>query len=180
LENNGEIESTLKVQFIFQEGKFMATIIAASLQLQSQAEEAVEQLILAGFAPEKATSFFINPPGQHAIYPIGGDRYQSPSAAEESGKSAKLGTAFVEITEAVIGVKHDDAHAHDTAANHANAVPPHRAGMLVAVEVADHINQDKAIALLTRLGAHHIEQAEGKIVGGEWIDFDPLNEPRYL
>lgn len=151
----------------------MATIIAASFQLHRQADEAVEQLILAGFTPEKVSSFFINPPGQHALYPIGGDRYQSPSTTEKTGKSTKIENAFVEITEAVIGVMHEN-HAAD------HKAAPHRAGMLVAVEVMDKSHQEQAVALLTQLGAHHLEKAEGEIVDGDWTDFDPLSEPRYL
>jgi hypothetical protein len=157
----------------------MATIIAASLQLQNQTEDAIEQLILAGFAPEKVTSFFINPPGQHALYPIGGDRYESPGTTENIDKNTKLGTAFVEMTEAVIGVPHENAPA-DVVTTHANSAPLHRAGMLVAVEVIDKANQEKAIAVLQRLGAKNMEEAEGEIVNGEWIDFDPLSDARYL
>lgn len=166
----------------------MAIIIAASLQLQTQAEDAVGKLILAGFAPEKVTSFFINPPGQHALYPIGGDRYQSP------GMVAKPESAFVDIAEAVVGVMHDKKHSgfSDGASqsgnastdggvtSHASLAPPHRAGMLVAAEVADKTDQDKAITLLTQFGAHNIEKAEGEIVDGEWRDFDPLSEPAYI
>lgn len=151
----------------------MATIIAASLQLQTQTEEAVEQLISAGFAPEKVTSFFVNPPGQHALYPIGGDHYQSPGIADEGDKNATFGTAFVEVAEAVIGVTHDAKHKHAS-------TPRHRSGMLVAVELADQTDQDKAVAVLTQLGASNIEKAEGEIHDGEWRDFDPLSEPCYL
>jgi len=161
----------------------MATIIAASLQLQNQAEEAVKQLVLAGFAPDKVTSFFVNPPGQHALYPIGGDEFSD--ATEESGKN----TAFVEITETLIGVMHHkkpSEHA-DSAEKSENvsASPAHtqrlrRAGMLVAVELADQTLQDKVVTLLSQLGATNIEKAEGEIINGEWHNFDPLMEPCYL
>jgi len=161
----------------------MATIIAGSLQLQTQAENAVKQLVLAGFSPDKVTSFFVNPPGQHALYPIGGDEYSDTS--EDSGK----GTAFVEITETLLGVMHhkkpsdhadDNEQSKNSAARPAQKAPLRRAGMLVAVEVANQALQDKAVTLLTQLGANNIEKAEGEIIDGEWHNFDPLHEPCYL
>ena len=164
----------------------MATIIAANLQLQRQAEDAVEQLISAGFAPEKVTSFYVNPPGQHALYPIGGDHYQSPAdTAEKTGKSAILETAIAEVAEAIIGVTHGNDSSmtqnHTTdSANNTDTKPLYRAGMVVAVEVAGQPDQDKAVALLTQLGARNIEKVEGEIVDGEWLDFDPFSEPCYL
>ena len=165
----------------------MATIIAASFQLQSQAENTVEKLIRAGFASEKVSSFYVNPPGQHALYPIGGDHYQSPAIAGKEGNSAPLETAFAEVAEAVIGVQHDKDSSVDTApinntigSASTDTKPSHRAGMMVAVEVAGQADQDKVVALLTQLDAHNIEKAEGEIVDGEWLDFDPFSEPRYL
>jgi hypothetical protein len=52
--------------------------------------------------------------------------------------------------------------------------------MLVAIELADRNFQNQAVSLLTKLGAQNIEKLEGKIVDGEWRDFDPLSEPSYL
>lgn len=169
----------------------MAIIIAASVQLQTEAQEAVSQLIQAGFAPEKVTSFFVNPPGQHATYPIGGDRYQSPGVTDKPGKSAKVVGVITKVAEAVIGVAHDDSHVVDpnkatntsvsgSVANHAHRVAIRRANMLVAVELIDQAHEDKVVALLLQLGAIGVERAEGKIVDGEWGDFDPLSEPHYL
>jgi hypothetical protein len=149
----------------------MAIIIAASLQLHDQAQEAVEQLKRAGFAPEKVSSFFVNPPGQHALYPIGGDEYKSP------GTTSKSEAVIEEMAEAVIGVKHDKNHSEHPADRND---PLYRTGMLVAVELPDQTYQDKVVALFARLGANNIEKAEGEIVNGEWIDFDPLSEPCYL
>lgn len=161
----------------------MATIIAGSLQLHTQAENAVKQLVNAGFSPDKVTSFFVNPPGQHALYPIGGDEYSD--TAKNSGK----GTPFVEITETLLGVMHhkkpsdhanDDEESKNSALRSDQTIPLRRAGMLVAVEVADQTLQDKAVTLLTQLGANNIEKAEGEIIDGEWHNFDPLHEPCYL
>jgi hypothetical protein len=158
----------------------MATIIAGRLQLQAQAEQAIQELIQAGFVPEKTTSFYVNPPGQHAVYPIGGDRFHSPGI-EEMDKSIGFGTGVTAITEAVIGA---DVKPHDVS-EHANPDTAHSvllrgAGMLIAVELNDQIPLEKVVDLLKRIGASHIEKAEGEIVNGEWLDFDPLSEPHYL
>lgn len=163
----------------------MATIIAGRLQLQHDAEAAVEQLIQAGFVPDKVTSFYVNPPGQHAAYPIGGDRYQSPDTEEEPSKNTRFKEAMIEVTEAVIGADahtaHEKAHAAEhSAVEHAHTLRLRAAGMLVAVELIDPTYQEQAIAVFKQLGANHIEKAEGEISDSEWFDFDPLSEPCYL
>jgi hypothetical protein len=49
--------------------------------------------------------------------------------------------------------------------------------MLVAVAFDDPDLQARAVDLLRQLGAHHIERAQGNIVGGDWADFDPASRP---
>ena len=39
---------------------------------------------------------------------------------------------------------------------------------------------ERALEVLRRLGAHHIERAEGSIVDGDWVDFDPLSMPAII
>jgi hypothetical protein len=36
------------------------------------------ELVRSGFPSDQATFFFVNPPGQHDLYPIGGDEDESP------------------------------------------------------------------------------------------------------
>ena len=74
----------------------MTPIIAGRFEQSSQAEEAVAALRKRGFGTEDVTVFFVNPPGQHARYPIGGDRDASPGAKHaQSGalKGVALGSA---------------------------------------------------------------------------------------
>jgi hypothetical protein len=74
----------------------MTPIIAGRFEQTSQAEAATAALHRGGFGTEDVTVFFVNPPGQHAIYPIGGDRAASPGATHaESGalKGAAIGSA---------------------------------------------------------------------------------------
>jgi len=158
----------------------MATIIASRFQLKEQAELVIEQLIQVGFEAGKITSFYVNPPGQHAVYPIGGDRYQSPGVPV-FGNAAENGTTGAAVVETVIGTGTvGDIHVAHNADPQNDMAPLRRAGMLVAVELDDRSFQDRAVTFLEKLGAEDIEQMEGKIVGGEWLDFDPLSEPSYL
>ncbi|WP_426111502.1 hypothetical protein [Massilia sp. PWRC2] len=68
-----------------------------------------------------------------------------------------------------------------------NADRVRKSGMLVAVAVAladgtaaAATDEGGAIDALRRVGAHHIERAAGTIVGGDWVDFDPLSEPQLV
>jgi hypothetical protein len=58
-----------------------------------------------------------------------------------------------------------------------NVIEPRKPGMLVAVALADSGEELRAIEVLRDLGAHHIERADGTIVAGDWVDFDPLSMP---
>jgi hypothetical protein len=74
----------------------MTPIIAGRFEEQTQADQAVEALKREGFAKDDTTVFYVNPPGQHGTFPIGGDRDVSPGAAHaHSGavKGAAIGTA---------------------------------------------------------------------------------------
>lgn len=77
-------------------------IIAGRLQQQSEADNTVEELRHAGFAHESISAFYVNPPGQHDAYPIGGDRLDSPGA-KEAGKGIAAGAAAGAVVGAATG-----------------------------------------------------------------------------
>lgn len=70
----------------------MTTIIAAHVQQQEEAQQVVSDLIRAGFVAAHTATFFVNPPGQHDLYPIGGDEDASPGT-EDSGRGSVAGAA---------------------------------------------------------------------------------------
>jgi len=177
-------------------------IIAGRLDEQSKVEKVVEQLQRAGFAREHISSFYVNPQGQHDVYPIGGDRQESPGA-KEAGKGMAAGAA----TGAAVGIaaapllgpvgpaaggmvgayvggligglsqmkeKGDPGERSEDAPN---AQPIREAGMLVAVAVDDPAQEEHAIDMLRAAGASDIERAEGTIDNGDWSDFNPLAAP---
>ncbi len=67
----------------------MTPIIAGRFEQDSQAQAAVAALRRGGFGAEDVTVFFVNPPGQHASYPIGGDRDASPGAKHAQSGALK-------------------------------------------------------------------------------------------
>ncbi|MBP0597459.1 hypothetical protein J8I26_05045 [Herbaspirillum sp. LeCh32-8] len=172
----------------------MSIIIAGQFQLQDQAAQAVDSLVDAGYARAGISSFFVNPAGQHDTFPVGGDRNKSPGA-EDTDKGAVAGAA----TGAAAGVAVGAVTAPVTGpagpalgglvGGHLGSLVGtlgatddgiHRrraAGMLVAVEVADGEQEQRAIALLQELQADTIERNEGHIRNGDWEDFDPLAPP---
>lgn len=74
----------------------MTPIIAGRFEQEAQAGQAVAALRKQGFAAEDITSFYLNPPGQHAMFPVGGEQDASHGATEaHSGalKGAAIGGA---------------------------------------------------------------------------------------
>lgn len=75
----------------------MTIIISGNFQQQDEAQRAMSALAGAGFAADQTTTFFVNPPGQHDRYPIGGDEDESPGtedAARGSASGAAVGGAI--------------------------------------------------------------------------------------
>lgn len=183
----------------------MSTIIAGRFQQQASIEEATEELVRAGFARECIASFFVNPPGQHDAYPIGGDHAESAGAhtsrkgvVKGAATGAVVGaaaTAFLgpvgSVTGALLGAhvgglmgslsemkERGETGEHGEDAD--NAMPIRKSGLMLAVSVSDHDNEDHAIHVLRSLGAEDIERAEGTIRDGDWTDFDPISTPALL
>ncbi|UAW97974.1 hypothetical protein KEM63_14445 [Halopseudomonas nanhaiensis] len=81
----------------------MSTIIAALMPDQEHALEAIASLRDAGFPEDRMTHFYVNPDGQHDIYPIGGDEAASPGS-RDSGKGALAGGGIGAVVGAVAGI----------------------------------------------------------------------------
>jgi hypothetical protein len=180
----------------------MSTIIAGHFQLQDEVEQARQALVDAGFDAGRVSAFFVNQPGQHDMTAIGGDHLVSPGAkespaglAEGAGGGAAIGIAAGAATAPVTGPLGPvvgallGAHVgslfsftrmkeRGETEQGGEQVPELRvAGMLVAVAFDDAAQEARAIDVLRKLGAHHIERARGNIVDGDWADFDPSSTP---
>ena len=88
---------------MYSEGTLMHTIIAGRFELQDQADAALTALQQAGFPRDALAAFYLNPNGQHAIYPIGGDAESSPGA-RKSGLGAVKGGGVGAVVGAAIGI----------------------------------------------------------------------------
>ena len=182
----------------------MPTIIAGHFQLQEEADQARRELVDAGFRIDRISAFFVNQPGQHDMTPIGGDHLQSAGAKETpvgivegTSVGGMVGVAVGAATSVVTGpagpIVGGLVGAHvgslfsfskmkeggEAEAGSENQAEQRPTGMLLAVAVDDggDDQEGRALAVLRKLGAHHLERAEGSIVDRDWVDFDPLSMP---
>ncbi|MBC8118266.1 MAG: hypothetical protein H7X75_01650 [Burkholderiaceae bacterium] len=70
----------------------MATIIAGRVQTQQRAQDLMEQLQARGVAASDMQAFYVNPPGQHDLHPVGGD-VDADSGTQQSGAGQAAGVA---------------------------------------------------------------------------------------
>lgn len=181
----------------------MTDIVAGRFEQQGDAQAAVERLLRHGFRRNDVSSFFVNPPGQHARFPVGGDRNVSPGA--RGAGLAALGGAVVG---GVLGFVFGSAASHvfglvstiaGTVAgaylgmlagalarlqdrptadrNGADATPVRRGGILVAAHTPTASTHDEAVRTLRSSGAIEVEAADGDWHDGQWADFDPTMPP---
>ncbi|MFM0339626.1 hypothetical protein [Paraburkholderia fungorum] len=182
----------------------MSLIVAARFTTFPAAEDAAQKLFNAGFVEEDVTLFFVNPRGQHARYPIGGDT-STDAGAKEAPKGAGMGVTIGAVAGAVVGVgifaafsaplivsliaagvgayigSLAGAMARTRDAGHAGHHSRFHeelrdSGVLVAVHVSPD-NQFDAARVLREAGGASIERATGRWQQGRWSDFDPLKQP---
>jgi hypothetical protein len=80
----------------------MSTIIAGRFQGQVEAQAALHALMQAGLPEDHTALFFVNPPGQHDLYPVGGDANDSPGA-HRAPEGAATGAAVGGAVGLVVG-----------------------------------------------------------------------------
>lgn len=180
----------------------MSTIIAGRFEEQTDVEAAVRALRSAGFPADHISTFYVSPAGQHARYAIGGD-HDTSTGAQESTQGTAAGTATGGVVGAAIGalttpltgpigaitgglvgahvgnlvgalgkMKDDDSPEDAPAIRHA--------GLMVAVSTPNTPCEQRAIAVLRDHGALEIESGSGRIVRGDWEDFDPSAPPHLI
>jgi hypothetical protein len=185
----------------------MSRIIAARMGTTADAEAAIGALSEQGVRHDDMSLMYLSPPGQHATYPIGGDR-KADENARHADKGARAGAvvgagAGAVVAAAVAGVPvvgipaalaaigvgaYAGSLAGSLAASgHAEgerAQPQARrerpAGLLLAVRMDAGRSEADAIAALRAHGGQDIEGAEGEWRDGRWTSFNPLDLPRLL
>jgi hypothetical protein len=182
----------------------MTTIIAGRFEQQSQVQDTIDALLRNGFPADRISSFYVSSAGQHASYPVGGDRDKSPGAEQSPAGSAAgmtgggavgaaIGAATAPVTGPLGAITGAFVGAHvgsligslgkmeeDGSGADENEVPVRHAGMMVAVGVPESADENRALDVLRELGAADIERTEGRIVEGDWQDFDPVAPPSYI
>lgn len=186
----------------------MSLIVAGRFTAFPQAERGAQALFEHGFLQEDVTLFFVNPPGQHAQFPIGGDVSTDPGA-RDAPKGAAKGVAIGAVVGAVVGVVISTvagapmlvssiaagvgayvgsmigamSHTQHKPVQHERERVEHSeardAGVLVAVHV-DAATQAQAARVLRDAGALDIERASGRWRDGRWADFDPTHAPQHI
>lgn len=184
----------------------MARIVAARLENPTDVGSVMRALSSQGFQKSEIQSFYVNQPGQHALFPAGGDAY-SDEGARGGGRGALLGAAIGAAIGLGAGFGASIVIAgHGPIALLAGAAvgayvgslygalrkmrpgnkhratakhPVERApGQMVAVRVDRPGAEPRAIETLNRFGARDIERTEGTWQEGDWKDFDPRTPPR--
>lgn len=177
----------------------MSLIVAGRFTTFPAAEDAASHLFASGFVEEDVTLFFVNPRGQHARYPIGGD-VRVDAEAEKASSGAGKGGAIGAVIGAIVGVglfrtmaapmlvliiaagvgayvgSLIGAMSHMRGGGRVPRERVHResreSGVLVAVHVSPE-TQERATRVLRESGGLEIERATGRWQQGRWSDFDP-------
>lgn len=183
----------------------MAKIIAARFRDLAGAQAVLNALPGQGFDRSEFQSFYVNPEGQHALRPAGGDVHSDEGAkqADEGAvRGAVIGGCLGLLAGIALHVFFDNLVAvlagaalgayvgsllgalsrlrsgslRKATAEH----PVERApGQMVAIQVDRPGAESQAIETLQRYGAHDIERTEGEWQAGNWKDFDPrIPSPR--
>jgi hypothetical protein len=176
----------------------MSKIIAGRFDATVDADAAVEALRREGFTREEIDSFYVAPPGQNAMHPLGGDAPHSSAGSRFAGVGAVAGAiaggllgmliawmvardygAVVILFGAGLGAyvgsflgamrKLRGGRRDEASIEH--PVEP-KGGRMIAVNV-DRAGMDaRAIKVLREFGAREVGRAEGDWRNG-WKDFDP-------
>lgn len=184
----------------------MSAIIAGRFDSFSTAETMASRLKAQGFADKDLNLFYVNPPGQHAAYPLGGD-HAADAGARKSGIGAMAGVLIGAAVGAAVGAALISAVsaapplsilvmvfavglgaylgslagalalARNVRRDPLTGQPPVRnAGVVLAAHVASG-NPAAVADLLRQGGAKDVERADGRWVDGRWADFDPTVPP---
>jgi hypothetical protein len=173
----------------------MDRIIAGRFPTKGKAD-AVAALMSPYIEAADICIFHNNPPGQHDMYPVGGDEDEDPGA--EGAENPAVGTAVAGgLAGGAIGALGGPALAIAAAAVGAysgslvgamsglgkerHGAPDRRpGGVMLSVRIAAPASETRVIDTLRAQGAADIEEARGEWRDGDWVDFDPVAVPHLV
>lgn len=180
----------------------MATIIVGHFDRIVQLQEAVRLLEEQGFSPPDYAAYYLNPPGQHGLYGLGGDAHHD-HGSHDAGPGAATGALLGGATGALAGGAAGLAigtiggpigalagssigaylgalagalgRSTGPKASQASSEAPAEApgGPMLAVLAERPGSEAAAVAIFGRALARRIDRANGDWVDGEWGNFDP-------
>jgi hypothetical protein len=185
----------------------MQTIIAGRVRTQDRADQLMAQLRDRGVALADMQAFYVNQPGQHAQFPIGGDQYADEAAADApkgQAAGAAMGAAAGLVAGGVAaaavpplapviiaGVTGVGALAGSIAGavsaskgpeelGHSEAEEDVReGGLMLAVRVTPG-TEAAVMESMQAAGVENIERTHGQWRDGHWVDFDPTRPPEKI
>ena len=177
----------------------MSRIICGMFDKSVDADAALEDFKREAFQRSEIDAFYVSPPGQHSMTPVGGDAPASSEGSRNAGVGAGAGAAIGAVIGAAVGwlasgelgmvviplgaglgayigsfagtMAKVRAGRYD-AASVDHPVEP-RGGRMIAINVDRPGTERKAIEILKRHGARDVRRAEGQWANGSWRDFDP-------
>lgn len=178
----------------------MSKIVAGRFDRTLDADAALEALKREGFSRAEVDAFYVGPPGQHAMTPLGGDAPHSSEGSRRGGIGAGIGAVIglavglvagfagaidlgaaaiplAALLGALVGAFAGAlASFHGGERRHASVehpVEPH-GGRMIAICVDRAGTEPTAVEVLRRHNARDVGRAEGQWRNG-WRDFDPRN-----
>ncbi|KVE36505.1 hypothetical protein [Burkholderia sp. TSV86] len=179
----------------------MAMIVTGRFTTFDEAEGGARHLYERAFGPQDVSIFFLNPGGQHARFPLGGDVY-ADTAAKPGGRGAVLGALrglligviagtsvyalglrywFVPAAGALAGAYLGAfggalGRMRGECSEGKGTLEKSETGVILAARVTP-ATAAAAEDVLRESGALSIERVEGDWQDGEWRDFDPVRRP---
>ena len=175
----------------------MSTIICGMFDRTVDADATLEALTKEGFQKTEVDTFYVSPPGQHAMTPIGGDVHADAGTRTAGASAARgafiglfpglalgliasiwLGEASIvagALLGALIGAIAGAMLAmHDPRPSEIDREHPDEplGGRMIAACVDRPGSEPRAIEVLRSHGARDVRRAEGEWRNG-WRDFDP-------
>ena len=177
----------------------MSRIICGIFDRTLDADAALEEFKREGFQRSEIDAFYVSPPGQHAMTPLGGDAPHASEGSRTAGIGAGLGAAIGAVIGAAAGwvVSGDlglvviplgaglgayvgsfaGSMARVRGGQRASASVEHpvepRGSRMIAINVDRAGTDRKAVEILRRHDARDVRRAEGQWADGSWRDFDP-------
>ncbi|MBU2640842.1 MAG: hypothetical protein Q8K57_15980 [Thiobacillus sp.] len=182
----------------------MKTLIVGRYDQLAEAENASRKLLRAGFPAHETSLFYLNPQGQHALHPVGGDEDESAGTHEAPSGAVRgavggigagtlvgvatmpvlgpagplLGAAVGAYAGSLVGaLTHMDepgAHADPVRDSNEASADVQPRKAGVMLAVAVATLAERENAIEILSRAQQIEEAAGVVQNGEWVDFDPL------